>query len=145
MTPCDYKLYPTDWKETRKRILERAGNKCEFCLVSNYQYVLRGLYRGFKAYQYNDMSVFCAKTGACLGNTDEDGEDVECSVDTKAIKIVLTIAHLDHDASNHEVKDERLVALCQKCHNNYDKEFRATNHKISGKNKKGLQELNFGE
>jgi len=34
--------------------------------------------------------------------------------------IVLTIAHLDHDKANHEVKDERLAALCQRCHLKYD-------------------------
>jgi hypothetical protein len=34
--------------------------------------------------------------------------------------VVLTIAHLDHDELNHEVKDERLKALCQHCHLNYD-------------------------
>lgn len=38
----------------------------------------------------------------------------------KTVKIVLTIAHLDHDESNNDVKDSRLAALCQKCHINYD-------------------------
>jgi hypothetical protein len=36
------------------------------------------------------------------------------------VKIVLTIAHLDHDEENHNVKDERLAALCQLCHIRYD-------------------------
>ena len=35
-------------------------------------------------------------------------------------KIVLTIAHLDHDKLNHKVRDERLAALCQRCHLKYD-------------------------
>lgn len=35
-------------------------------------------------------------------------------------KIVLTIAHLDHDEDNHNVKDERLKAMCQRCHLRYD-------------------------
>ncbi len=35
-------------------------------------------------------------------------------------KVVLTIAHLDHDAENHEVSDDRLAALCQACHLQYD-------------------------
>lgn len=39
----------------------------------------------------------------------------------KDIKVVLTIAHLDHDPDNWDVEDERLAALCQKCHMNYDK------------------------
>ena len=35
-------------------------------------------------------------------------------------KVVLTIAHLDHDAENFDVQDERLKAMCQKCHLSYD-------------------------
>jgi 5-methylcytosine-specific restriction endonuclease McrA len=34
--------------------------------------------------------------------------------------IILTIAHLDHDHTNHKVSDTRLMALCQKCHLAYD-------------------------
>jgi len=35
-------------------------------------------------------------------------------------KCVLTIAHLDHDEHNHDVKLNRLAALCQPCHLRYD-------------------------
>ena len=38
----------------------------------------------------------------------------------KQIRVVLTIAHLDHDEENHDVSDDRLAALCQQCHLNYD-------------------------
>lgn len=38
----------------------------------------------------------------------------------KLYKIVLTVAHLDHDETNWDVKDERLAALCQSCHLKYD-------------------------
>lgn len=34
--------------------------------------------------------------------------------------VVLTIAHLDHDEENWSVEDERLAALCQRCHLQYD-------------------------
>lgn len=36
-------------------------------------------------------------------------------------KVVLTIAHLDHDPENWDIKDERLKAMCQKCHLKYDR------------------------
>jgi len=36
-------------------------------------------------------------------------------------KVVLTIAHLDRDPENWEVQDDRLQALCQRCHLNYDR------------------------
>jgi len=39
-------------------------------------------------------------------------------------RVVLTIAHLDHDPENWDVKDERLAALCQKCHLAYDRKER---------------------
>jgi len=39
-----------------------------------------------------------------------------------AIKIILTVAHLDHDPENWEVNSERLKALCQRCHLNYDRQ-----------------------
>lgn len=38
----------------------------------------------------------------------------------KFVKVVLTTAHLDHDETNHQVSIDRLKALCQKCHINYD-------------------------
>lgn len=85
--PIDYNDYPADWKETRKRILERAGNKCEKCGCQNHLWVRRG----------------------------EDKEGFP-----KLTMIVLTIAHLDHDKENHQVADDRLMALCQKCHLQYD-------------------------
>lgn len=47
----------------------------------------------------------------------------------KFTKIVLTIAHLDHDKLNHEVKDERLAALCQRCHLLYDLDRHISNRK----------------
>jgi len=34
--------------------------------------------------------------------------------------VVLTIAHLDHDETNMDIKDDRLMAMCQWCHLNYD-------------------------
>ncbi len=39
-------------------------------------------------------------------------------------KVVLTIAHLDHDPENWDVQDHRLRAWCQRCHFAYDKAHR---------------------
>ncbi len=38
----------------------------------------------------------------------------------KDVKIILTIAHLDHDELNHDVKMDCLKAMCQQCHLRYD-------------------------
>ena len=40
-------------------------------------------------------------------------------------KVVLTVAHLDHDPRNSD--PARLRAWCQRCHNTYDAPFRAAN------------------
>lgn len=37
-------------------------------------------------------------------------------------RVVLTVAHLDHDPAN--VDDNNLKALCQACHNRYDAAMR---------------------
>ncbi len=38
----------------------------------------------------------------------------------KKVKVVLTVAHLDHDETNESITDERLKAMCQLCHLRYD-------------------------
>ena len=102
--PCNYADYPPDWPETRKRILERAGNKCEWCGAENH------------------------KPHPITGS-----------------KVVLTIAHLDHDKENHDVLDDRLVALCQRCHLNYDREHHVENRKKNREKKFGILSLPFIE
>lgn len=37
--PINYKNYPADWLNIRKRILSRANNKCEFCGLENHSFV----------------------------------------------------------------------------------------------------------
>lgn len=41
-------------------------------------------------------------------------------------KVVLTIAHMDHDESHAD--PERCRALCQRCHNKWDAPHRQANH-----------------
>jgi len=40
-------------------------------------------------------------------------------------KVILTIAHLDHDPQNSD--RDNLRAWCQRCHNTYDAPYRAKN------------------
>lgn len=44
---------------------------------------------------------------------------------SKATRIVLTVAHLDHDPRNND--DRNLRALCQRCHLRHDARLHAAN------------------
>ena len=116
--PIDFKLYPKNWKELRAAVLERANNKCEFCGVENYAYGVRddkGLFHEYTAMQVEAASI--------------DGE--------KIIQIILTVAHLDHDEENWDVRLDRLAALCQRCHLRYD----VNEKKRRRKEKKAIEDL----
>ncbi|KKK57498.1 hypothetical protein LCGC14_3053880 [marine sediment metagenome] len=89
--PIDYKKYPVDWGMIRFRILKRAENRCE-CIGEC------GLH---------------STTGRCIEINNTKAKYAKG-------KVVLTIAHLDHDESNKKIKDNRLKAMCQRCHLRYD-------------------------
>jgi len=99
--PEDRHKYPSNWMNIRLKILERAGHKCEFCGVMNHDV------------GYRDRNgKFWSTPGHMADAAALDGD--------KIIKIVLTIAHIDHDPTNND--PENLKALCQKCHLNHDKD-----------------------
>ena len=128
--PIDYKLYPKNWKsEIRPAILARAENCCEFCRVPNGIAILRGTWNDTECYQDMDGAIFNANTGDLLG----DDYIGEVHPTNNLIKVVLTVAHMDHDITNNDHKN--LMALCQQCHNRYDIE----NRKKKRGNKKQLK------
>lgn len=57
-------------------------------------------------------------------------------------KVVLTIAHMDHDESHAD--PERCRALCQKCHNNWDAPHRALNRYKRKREEQGGRDM-FGD
>ncbi len=115
--PIDYSKYPPNWKtEIVPRILDRARNKCEVCGLENrdvvYSFKLairddNGRYK-FKAVWVPDFASVIR-----MKNTMQNGA-------WGVVRVVLTVAHLDHDETNWDVKDDRLRAMCQHCHLNYD-------------------------
>ena len=124
--PIDYKQYPENWKsEIRPRILERANNKCEFCGAENHSAIFRGTINGKEVYQNDKADVFNAENSEYMF-TDYYAE-IEAPETRKAIKVVLTVAHLDHDTTNND--GSNLKALCQRCHNRYDIKQRVHNRK----------------
>jgi 5-methylcytosine-specific restriction endonuclease McrA len=138
--PINYKDYPINWKsEIRPAILKRANNKCEFCGIPNGIWAFRGRISGNReVYQTVDGDIFNADNSELIHENLFDIEITPTGKDT-AIKIVLTIAHLDHDTTNNEYSN--LKALCQRCHNRYDRSYRTANVKAKNENKKGLVKL----
>ena len=115
--PIDYSKYPDNWKtEIVPRILKRADNKCENCGVGNHEIVWSGKIYTRQKGRYSWRTLWFTNWVDLKLNRSLLAPKV------KLVEIVLTIAHLDHDEGNKDVKDERLKALCQKCHLGYDAE-----------------------
>lgn len=116
--PIDYKKYPKNWlTEIRPRILKRANNTCEFngCNFKNGEIVW-----SVKLYDKNKRIWVRTKEEA-IKKAIENGWNCEISYPIiKKVKVVLTVAHLDHDEENTNVTDDRLKAACQICHLRYD-------------------------
>jgi len=100
--PINYNNYPPNWKQIRFRILDRAENKCECCGLKNFSILWSFKFQGKTTW------------------SDELPNNRDAFNIPKKVKVILTIAHLDHDETNHDVKDERLKAMCQLCHLRYD-------------------------
>jgi len=112
--PCDYSKYPKAWRsEIVPRILERAKNRCEICNLKNKAAVWRVLIycRVNGKYGYRSIWFTSFRDAKRLKNIGND---------LKRVKVILTVAHLDHDETNQDVSDDRLKAMCQYCHLNYD-------------------------
>lgn len=128
--PIDYKKYPEDWlTRIRPAVLERANNCCEECKVENHAVGARDL----SGKWHSERSINCLNSDA--------GFFLFGDKFPKIIKIVLTIAHLDHDADNKDIKIERLRAWCQRCHLNYDRPRHIANRKKNFNKKHGIQTL----
>jgi hypothetical protein len=116
-------LYPKDWPQISKAIRERAGNHCEACGAPNGTDILRGV-------EFGDRPAYAVPCG--IGATTYDAVDGELlavrvleqleSRGWRKVKVVLTVAHLDHQPPNCDPANLR--ALCQRCHNAYDAPMR---------------------
>jgi hypothetical protein len=124
--PIDYSRYPPNWKkEIRPAILERANNCCEFCGNKNGSIVIVGQkkVKGRTRSKHYPSREAAEQDGCCetwYSKYNSKRELVPYARGIYETKVVLTIAHLDHDEDNWEVKPERLAALCQLCHLQYD-------------------------
>lgn len=128
--------YPENWPEIRAAVLARAGHRCERCKAQNLTRVCRGAGSDADTYMTDDAHIYDANTGEHLGRRRMGDYEVAAFV-----KIVLTIAHLDHVPENCAM--ENLRAWCQRCHLRYDAQHHATNARETRRSRKAVSDL-FG-
>lgn len=131
--------YPKNWKQISLNVRALAHNKCEFCGLKNGLVGLRD--KEGKFYTVDFIEDQLNQKGIDLYESilshhiNKNGE-----LKKGFTKIVLTVAHLDHNPENNNL--ENLKALCQKCHLNYDKEQHLkTRQKNKFKNQLSLLEV----
>ena len=146
--PIDYKEYPPNWKEIRERILLRADNCCEWCGLANkaqgYRIMIqdmKGKWVWLEGVLVHNKQFFKEKYYRKQELLDKSfAYFVQMfKIVERKTKIVLTIAHLDHDKENWEVTDERLAALCQLCHLMYDVKHKQEKRKKKRKESNNLK------
>lgn len=115
--------YPSNWPEISKAIRDAAGNVCQSCGVENGAMIYRGSHELLPAWRYADDPVYvnsrCAFDGSDIPGTTWDDFAARAG---GPVKVVLTVAHLDHQPENCD--PENLRAWCQRCHNAYDAPMR---------------------
>lgn len=122
--PIDYKEYHPKWTLIRRLILKRAKNRCEWCGRKNYsivdketkKYPIHSKWEAFHQILYNPHTGWTYN--ALLKHFG-------------FTKIVITVAHLDHDKNNNRFNN--LAALCQRCHLGHDKNEHINNRKYGRK------------
>lgn len=129
--------YPADWPAIRAAILERAGSRCEHRDAAGHRcrarhrelgyWRLGELWRLPEGFDHLQRRVW--KWVPLPESLRESGVDKPTTLDTaegplKIIRIVLTIAHLDHQPENCDA--ENLRAWCQRHHLEYDAEHHKT-------------------
>lgn len=97
--PENRKRYPADWRRIREVTLQRDSHACRDCGVPD------GVWRNRKTLEWT-------RNPEQVDAWALDGE--------AATKIVLTVAHLDHQPEN--CAPANLRSLCQRCHLRYDRE-----------------------
>ena len=123
--PIDYKEYHPKWSLISRLIrYRRASNRCEWCGIENGsivdkqtgKYPVHGkwivfheiLYDHYAGWTYNKLLKLF-----------------------KFTRIVLTVAHIDHDKTNNRFNN--LAALCQRCHLKHDIKQHVANRKYGRK------------
>lgn len=106
--------YPANWPEISRRIRDRDRWRCKWCGVDDRALGGRDVAGRFHAAHATEERLY----GLAWP---QESEEWWCGTPRRwlrIVRIVLTVAHLDHTPEN--CADDNLVSLCQRCHNLYD-------------------------
>lgn len=126
--PSERARYPPDWADIRARILKRADGRCEFLCADGSRCDAPDLELIFR--YKNNPEKWRTPNGNDCGETDPD---------CRGVKVVLTVAHLNHQPE--DCSDENLKAGCQLHHLRYDAKHHQTNAAWTRRAQKKNQEL----
>lgn len=126
--------YPANWRELSRSVREEAGQKCERCKAPNGAKIARGEGRDEGTYMVENGDVFDAETGEHRGVA--RGSEYEVG---RFTRVVLTVAHLDHDPSN--AARSNLACLCQLHHLRHDQAEHVANARHTRRSRKAAGNL----
>lgn len=150
--PEDRSKYGPGWARLSREVREAAGQRCDCrgecgddhagntcqvgarCQAPNGATIIR---HRAKPQFWLLLTTAIGETGT--GGTLDDSMLGEWS--PRPIRVVLTVAHLDHDAANHD--RDNLRAMCQRCHLRLDRHQHARNAAATRARKVGQGSL-FG-
>lgn len=150
--PANRARYPADWPAIRAAILERAGRRCEHSDAPGHRCAARhralGYWRDGELWR---LPVGCEHLQRRIWRFEplpqvlrESGVDKPMTLQAadgplKIIRVILTIAHLDHQPENCD--PENLRALCQRHHLAHDHDHHRANAQATRRAKSGTAEL----
>ncbi len=103
--------YPKNWRAIREGVRLRTNNQCAQCRAPNGEAIVRA--DDGRTYMLPGGQVFDAANGTPRGyarGSEYDG---------RLVRVVLTVAHLDHNEANNDPAN--LSALYQRCHLAHDR------------------------
>jgi hypothetical protein len=104
--------YPSNWREISQNVRDAAAQMCEICGAPN----CCAIRRKPKSAEFETVDYVDDGAGNMLDTNDMDWPTLKSHGLTR---VVLTVAHLDHNTNNNDRGN--LKALCQRCHLMHDK------------------------
>ncbi|WP_020395373.1 hypothetical protein [Thiolinea disciformis] len=120
-------LYPANWKQLSTDLKAKAGWECQGCGMPQYGLAFwdegLGRYQLIKGNRFYDQLEYTESYKSAIAA--KQHLEQWCDYPNKLIIIVLTVAHLDHDPTNNDPSNLRV--LCGRCHLQYDEPHHRAN------------------